>query len=260
MSAGDIIIAQKSENLKRRFIENADGSYSPVVVAGSVAGVGPVDDQNRPIVNAVPLQPANDGVQAWLYDANGVPMSFSGGSMPVLPGSATGVAVPPNAMYVGLQNGSNLTGLSAFSTVSDGSGGGGTLAIAQYMSNNATGTTIEKVRNTLTATTHAPASTASSTVTFVTYNARSAIILINVSAVTGGTLTVTINGRSANLYTYPILAASAIATVSLVALRIGPGLTPVANLTANESLPRTVQVVATVTGTITYGIDYILSV
>lgn len=85
-------------------------------------------------------------------------------------------------------------------------------------------------------------------------------VVINVSAVTGGTVTVTVSGLSASGYTWTILASTAIGTTGTAVLKIGRGLTAVANATANDMVPVQVQVTPVVSGTITYGIDYIVEV
>jgi hypothetical protein len=83
------------------------------------------------------------------------------------------------------------------------------------------------------------------------------VLVQNVSAVAGGTLQVTLNGLTPSGYVYPILVGTALAVTGATPLRVGPALTPSANAVANDVVPRELQVVATVTGTITYGLDYV---
>lgn len=68
---------------------------------------------------------------------------------------------------------------------------------------------------------------------------RALHLIVDVTAVNlTPSITVTIAGVDpASGQTYTILAATAIATVSTTVLRIGPGLTAVANSTANDYLP-----------------------
>lgn len=73
------------------------------------------------------------------------------------------------------------------------------------------------------------------------YNARGVIVVIDVTSLNAVTpiITVTIQGKSSlGSDYYTILAAAAISTVSVTVLRIYPGLTAVANLTASDVLPR----------------------
>lgn len=77
-------------------------------------------------------------------------------------------------------------------------------------------------------------------------------VIINVTAVSGTTptLTPTIEGKdpvSGNYYT--VLAGAAISTVSTVVLRVGPGITVAANLSAADYLPDTWRVNCVVGGT-----------
>lgn len=102
--------------------------------------------------------------------------------------------------------------------------------------------------------------TTQSNVALTTYNARSMVIVVNVSAVSGGSITVTINGTTSSSYVYPLLTSAALNTVAVTPLRIFPGSSPSANAVANDVVPRNVTVTVTVTGTITYGVDYVLGV
>lgn len=75
-------------------------------------------------------------------------------------------------------------------------------------------------------------------------NARGLHLVIDMTVVPGGdTVTFTIEGKdpvSGKYYT--ILASAAIVAVSTVVLRVYPGLTAAANLTASDVLPRTWRV------------------
>jgi hypothetical protein len=123
------------------------------------------------------------------------------------------------------------------------------------------GTTHDRPRNNVTGVVIAAGATGSNAgVSTTTFNASKAIIVVNISAFTSGSLTVTINGITSSGYTYPILTSTALAAVAVTPLRIFPGGTAAANAVANDMVPRTLQVVTTVTGTLTYGIDYELSV
>lgn len=122
------------------------------------------------------------------------------------------------------------------------------------------GSTWDRQRPNITGVVQASGTTTTTTNTLTTYNARFAVIVLNVSAVTGGKITLALNGITSSSYSYAILTPSEVSTAVTTPYRIGPGLTPSAGAVANDILPRTLQVIATVTGTITYGIDFILGV
>jgi hypothetical protein len=82
-------------------------------------------------------------------------------------------------------------------------------------------------------------------------------VVLNVSAVAGGSVTLTINGITPSGYVYPLLNALAVTAVSVTPYRIGPSFTPSPNAVADDLVPPLIQVVATVTGTITYGVDLV---
>lgn len=142
--------------------------------------------------------------------------------------------------------------------VSDGTSSGTSIGTKQMSYN---GTTFDRNRNNVTGVVIAAGATASNAgVTTTTYNASKAVIIVNIASATAATLTVSINGVTSSGYVYPILTSTALATVAVTPLRIFPGVTPSANAAANDLVPRALQVVTTVTGTISYGIDYELSV
>jgi len=123
------------------------------------------------------------------------------------------------------------------------------------------GTTYDRQRNNTTGAVIAAGTTASNAgVSVTTYNASKAVIVVSISAFTSGSLTVAISGATSSGYSYPILTSTALAAVAVTPLRIFPGATASANAVANDMVPRTIQVVTTVSGTLTYGVDYELSV
>lgn len=83
------------------------------------------------------------------------------------------------------------------------------------------------------------------------YNARGLHVTVDITA-TGGTptLTVTIEGKdpTSGKY-YTILASSALASTGTTILRVYPGLTAAANVTANDALPRVWRVKSVIAGT-----------
>src|SRR3972149_1200436 len=83
------------------------------------------------------------------------------------------------------------------------------------------------------------ARTADATVDLTNYGAKGVVVVVDLTAfVTAASLTVTIQGYdSVSGKTWTILASAAIVAVSTVTLRVYPGLTAVANLTASDVLP-----------------------
>lgn len=97
--------------------------------------------------------------------------------------------------------------------------------------------------------------------TFVITNERASrlVVILNTATASGGnTVQVTINGVTNQSYVYPILVGIAVAAVAVTPYRVGPALTPSANAVSNDVVPRTIQIVVTVAGTVSYGIDYVL--
>lgn len=81
---------------------------------------------------------------------------------------------------------------------------------------------------------------------FTNYNARGIVIVLDVTAITGTSFTITIQGKdptSAKYYT--LLVSAAVSTVSTNIYRIYPGLTAAANATASDVVPRTFRVIST---------------
>ena len=101
--------------------------------------------------------------------------------------------------------------------------------------------------------------TAGATASIVSAPIRSLAIVLSVTAV-AGSVTLAINGITPSGYSYPILALAGVNAVGVTPYRIGPGLTPSAGAVANDLVPNNVQVVATVAGTATYGVDYVAGI
>lgn len=79
---------------------------------------------------------------------------------------------------------------------------------------------------------------------------KGALLFVNITAISGTTptLTVTVEGKGAGQY-YTILQSAALSAAGLTVLRIYPGLTAAANLTANDILPASYRVTTTIGGT-----------
>jgi hypothetical protein len=177
--------------------------------------------------------------------------------------SATGSAVPANAFYIAANGGGNVTGVVSQGDNADGVASSSTANRLVVVAHNGlyNGATWDLQRSNITGVVIAAGATGSNAgVSTTTYNASKAIIIVNISAFTSGSLTVAINGITSSGYSYPILTSAALAAAAVTPLRIFPSATPTANAVANDMVPRTLQVVTTVTGTLTYGIDYELSI
>lgn len=93
------------------------------------------------------------------------------------------------------------------------------------------------------------------------YNARYLEIVLNITAASSTpTATVAISGTTASGYAFPILTGVAVVTTGTTVYRVGPGLTASTNAVANDLVPRNILVTVTITGSVTYGVDYVLSV
>jgi hypothetical protein len=80
---------------------------------------------------------------------------------------------------------------------------------------------------------------------------------VNISAFTGGTLTVTVFGRDVSNQTYTLLQSTALAATGFTELLIYPGASAASNLVANAPLPPSWGVnYSAASGTITATISY----
>jgi hypothetical protein len=102
----------------------------------------------------------------------------------------------------------------------------------------------------------APGTTAPTTTLLTEQSSERLVLVLNVAATTGS-VNLLINGVTPSGYVYPLLDPTAVTAASVTPYRIGPGLTPSLNAVANDVVPELVQVVAVVTGTATYGIDFV---
>lgn len=77
------------------------------------------------------------------------------------------------------------------------------------------------------------------------YNGRGIKVVLDTTAATSGSVTLSIQGKDANGVYYTILAGAAVTTVSTNVYTVYPGAPATANVSANDFLPRTYRVVAT---------------
>lgn len=113
---------------------------------------------------------------------------------------------------------------------------------------NGTANKYDRRRNNVEFTALASAARTATTTSsdIVTYNARGVTVILAMTTVGTGSVTITINGKdslSGNYYT--ILTGSAVVTNSTNVYRIFPGATVAANAVANDQIPRIIQVVTT---------------
>ena len=99
---------------------------------------------------------------------------------------------------------------------------------------------------------YAAASVGSNSADQTNPNGRGIKIVVDVTAITGTTptLTVTLQGKdTASGKYYTILASAALTAAGTTVLTVFPGLVAAANVTANDVLPRTYRVIAVIGGT-----------
>lgn len=172
-------------------------------------------------------------------------------------------ALTGNAVPIALVDGTgNVANARGVSTNADGistlSTFGSFSAVAANMLFN--GSLYDRQRANSTVVVIAAGTTTTQTnISLITYNAAKLIVVVNISAGVGS-LVVTINGTTSSSYVYPLLTSASIVGVGVTSLLIFPGATAVTNLAANNAVPRSVQITATVTGSVTYGIDAVLAV
>lgn len=90
------------------------------------------------------------------------------------------------------------------------------------------------------------------------YSLRALHVVIDVTVAGTGSITPSIQGKDPNGVYYDLLVGTAITSNGTTVLKVGPGLTPVANGVANDYLPRTfrVNITANNANAITYSVGY----
>ena len=90
-------------------------------------------------------------------------------------------------------------------------------------------------------------------------NGRYLQVILDMTTVGTGSVTITINGKDATSGKYyPLLVGAAVTTNSTNVYRVGPGFAPSANLVSNDMIPNTLQIVITANNanTATYSVGY----
>lgn len=127
------------------------------------------------------------------------------------------------------------------------------------------GTNFDRVRNNIAATVLASAAqtTTQTSADIITFNGRFIDVILDMTIVGTGSVTITINGKdSASGKYYPLLVGAAVVTNGTNVYRVGPGLVAAANAVANFALTRVIQIVVTANNAnpATYSTGYNLSV
>lgn len=191
---------------------------------------------------------------AGIYAYNGITFDRARTATAANGTTGTGLLGAGNLLF----DGTNWQAWRTSSTAGDASGSSTTGLVSKVTYN---GATFDRDRNNVnSALIAAGTTTTQSAIALVAYNARFLTLVINITVATVATLTVTVNGASPSSYTYLLGASAALATIATTTLMFGPGLLTTTNASFNVPIPRNIQVTAAVTGTCTYGIDYILSV
>lgn len=118
---------------------------------------------------------------------------------------------------------------------------------------DSTGTVAQKGDGSTALITHTGATVGVNGADQTTNVGSGALVFINITAITAGSLTVTLQGlaRASGVY-YTIIASAALTTTGLTVLRVYPGLTAAANLTVSDVLPVAWRVISAIaTGPVT---------
>lgn len=147
------------------------------------------------------------------------------------------------SMLAASANGSSIQAIDAGSTL-DARNGNGFTAVAQYADN---GTTWDRLRNNLAVTLAALAArTTTLTVANQTnFNGAMLHVIVNVTVIPSGGLTVVINGVDLLGNAYPLLNGTKITATGIVVFKVGPGFGQIAGGAAADMLPRTWNVIVT---------------
>lgn len=158
--------------------------------------------------------------------------------------------------------GANMLPVLTAQTNTDASTGGAFPNTGPMLYN---GATYDRQRNSIEATLLASAArtTTQTSADITVYNARFLRVILDMTTVGTGDVTVTINGKdSASGKYFLLLAGTNITTNSTNVYSVGVGLTVAANVAANNFLPRIIQIVVTANNanSATYSVGYQLSV
>lgn len=168
------------------------------------------------------------------------------------------------ALHVALMDGDGTSIGGIISLSSDGasaSGRPGLLTASAGFGFN--GTTLDRWRNNMDLTLLASAArtTTQTSADLVNYNADALIVVVDITAYTAGSLTITIDRKDETSGKYVnLLTSAALAAQATTVLQVGPVIAAAANTIALAYMPRTFRIVATVgdATSITYSIGYSL--
>jgi len=166
-------------------------------------------------------------------------------------------------LRVALVGAGSANGIAAITAGSDGANNSGNGLFSWVNNSIYNGTTWDRQRGNTDVSVLASAArtTTQTSADQVNYNARGIQLVLDMTSVGTGSVTVSINGKDAvsGKY-YPILTGAAVTTNSTNVYRVYPGLTAAANATVSDFLPRTFQVVVTANNgnSATYSVGYSL--
>jgi hypothetical protein len=240
----------------------ANASHGTAVSASTVSVAGAVDTE-LPAAAALADATANPTVPA--VGAHG--MVWNGTTWdrakaaPSAAGSAsnTGVAFTQMGLW---STTASASPVQATNQLSDAGTGVGIPPASNWSFN---GATWDRLRNNVDVTLLASAArtTTQTSADITTYNAVGIHVVLDMTVVGTGSVTVSINGKdSVSGKFYTILAGAAVITNSTNVYRIFPGATVTANVSANDHLPRVIQIVVTANNAnaATYSVGYCLLV
>lgn len=162
---------------------------------------------------------------------------------------ADNVTSTANPVLIGGLVGTTLRSFYGQSQATDGLSTGSIIALGanalQYAYN---GSTIDRLRNNVDVTLLASGtrSTIQTSADITTYNAQGIHVTLDMTVVGTGSVTVTINGKDpASGKYYLLLSGAAVITNVTNVYKVYPGLPATANVSANDHIPRTIQIVVT---------------
>jgi hypothetical protein len=213
------------------------------------------------------------GVGAMPFDGTNYQkmLGDTSGRVIVIGAAATGAAVAGNPVLIGASDGTNANALKVESAGQpnlriavfngateavvgpygnvDGVSGASNQGLATGAIGLATnGTSLDRTRHNIDVTLLASASrtTTQTSADITTYNLRGINVILDMTNVGTGSVTVSIDGKDpASGKYYNLLTGAAIGTNSTNVYKIGDGLTAVANAVANDRLPRIIRIVVT---------------
>lgn len=250
-------------------------TYVPVLRYGDTAltQLAPAGDIQAHSAFVIPTGAVADGASAAGVPSIAIGSPDTGGLMRT-PLTNLSSATPVSTATYGIQTNAVLQGVSSANTIRPlltatgfGTSGSasGVLMVCEARASAANAGTYEPVFNNLNTSILA---SGARTTTFTSAdqtnpNHRGIKIVLDMTVVGTGSVTLTLNGKDLNSSKfYPILAGAAVTTNSTIVYTVFPGATAVANLTVSDIIPRLFQIVLTANNanSATYSVSYSLVV